>query len=270
MSLTKQQVVNVIRSSPFGKWTEELAAKLRPSIKILAQKNPDCPLGCSKLWGSPDLPLNWEWPEQNGKPLNFILQINLEEAHSFDIENQLPSKGWLYFFCIYDGESDPENGRVLYYDGEFSSLGLRKSPHPSQEACELRYELYYMLPSDNNVWLDEEVVNQIECDLDLNDFAPPYNKDVTHDIFGLRDILLFSIGQSKPNYDGPYSHLLGYFESAQDNELQDDEQLLLQLQPEPSQYEETWGDMGSLFYYIEKDDLKHKKFEGSSVSMQSH
>jgi hypothetical protein len=28
--------------------------------------------------------------------------------------------------------------------------------------------------------------------------------------------------------------------------------------------------MGTLFYYIKKDDLKHKKFENSSVSMQTH
>lgn len=98
MTLTKQQVIEIIRSSPFGKWTEELANALKPAIKILAQKNLESPLGCSRIWGNPDLPVDWEWPEEKGKPLNFILQINLEEVHPFDIENQLPSTGWLYFF----------------------------------------------------------------------------------------------------------------------------------------------------------------------------
>lgn len=127
-----------------------------------------------------------------------------------------------------------------------------------------------MLPTGDQLELSEHIVNQIEDDLNAHNFPAPYNKEITHDIFGLIGMLLFSIGQNKPNYDGPYSHLLGYFEPVQDDEIQDDEQILLQLHPEPSQYEETWGDMGTLFYSIKKKDLQHKNFAHSLVSMHSY
>ncbi len=89
--------------------------------------------GASRFWGSPDLPLDVEYPtyeDVDGEvyPYTFVCQINLEQLHAFDPANPLPEKGLLLFFAKIDRylgyfESDsvsgyissPEDVKVLYF-----------------------------------------------------------------------------------------------------------------------------------------------------------
>ncbi len=65
-------------------------------------------LGESRFFGCPDLPDDFEWPQDpEGFDLEFICQIDLAEASK--LNNLLPSQGHLYFFgCIASalGEED--------------------------------------------------------------------------------------------------------------------------------------------------------------------
>lgn len=85
--------------------------------------------GSSKLFGNPDVWDGFEWPyiEENGEKydLTFMCQINCAKAEGFDESGLLPKTGMLYFF--YDLDTMPEvpsekSARVLWYDGELSSL----------------------------------------------------------------------------------------------------------------------------------------------------
>lgn len=93
-------------------------------------------LGASRFGGEPDLPPDVEWftNPTTGAPLSFVAQLNFAELKAFDIDNQLPDQGILYFF--YDVEAfpwgfDPKNGagsRVYFYDGQVEQLEKRPSP----------------------------------------------------------------------------------------------------------------------------------------------
>ncbi len=63
-------------------------------------------IGQSKLGGRPDLPDQFAWPADKGRPLqNFLLQINFADTALFDETNPLPESGLLSFF--YDLEHQP-------------------------------------------------------------------------------------------------------------------------------------------------------------------
>ena len=76
------------------------------SIKIQLEKATDDLFMHSKWWGNPDLPQNFDVPDD----MTFICQIRCDEIAEFDKENLLPHKGMLYFFAAID-----------YYFGHFDS-----------------------------------------------------------------------------------------------------------------------------------------------------
>jgi len=76
------------------------------SIKINFSDTVDDLFMKSKWWGNPDLPQNFDIPDD----LTFICQIRCEEIAPFDKDNLLPHKGMLYFFAAID-----------YYFGNFDS-----------------------------------------------------------------------------------------------------------------------------------------------------
>ncbi len=85
--------------------------------------------GSSKLFGNPDVWDGFEWPyiEENGEKydLTFLCQINCTEVSALDKEGWLPKMGILYFFYDLDTmpeTSDSRSARVLWYNGELSTL----------------------------------------------------------------------------------------------------------------------------------------------------
>lgn len=91
-------------------------------------------LGASKLGGDPDLPIGIPWPTWGGRPLDFLLQLDLTEVPRNLVDDALPERGWLYFF--YDIERNPwgfefshrGGWRVLFCDGDRKTLGRRNRP----------------------------------------------------------------------------------------------------------------------------------------------
>ncbi len=55
-------------------------------------------LGASRLGGWPDLPENHIWPTWQQRPMSFLGQINLAEAHQAQPDLRLPKNGLLLFF----------------------------------------------------------------------------------------------------------------------------------------------------------------------------
>lgn len=79
------------------------------SLRLVSKpvkKEGDIPLGQTKMGGSPDLPLRSQWPERDGVPLSFLMQVNLAEARAELKGTDLPEDGRLYFF--HDSVADPE------------------------------------------------------------------------------------------------------------------------------------------------------------------
>ena len=135
----------------------------------------DLPIGSSKMGGSPDLPLGIAWPSRDGRPLDFLLQLDLAEAPRKWGGDDLPETGWLYFF--YDLEQRPwgfevshrHGWRVLFYDGDRKTLGRRSRPDatdPVLRPCRLTFfeGIYVNWPSlqDEKSRSDLRYLNQHE------------------------------------------------------------------------------------------------------------
>ena len=127
--------------------------------------NQDCPVGCSKIGGKPDLPIGFEWFYYEGKaytddegvynesgvvknrPLSFLAQINCEEVHEFDTEKVLPSKGMLYFFYELEAMTwgfspgDKGSARVYYYPEKASELYRTDFPSDLPNEYPKKYHL---------------------------------------------------------------------------------------------------------------------------------
>jgi uncharacterized protein YwqG len=92
------------------------------------------PLGTTRIGGQPDLPSGAHWPSRRGKPLAFILQIDLAAIAGLDPEELLPKDGTLFFF--YDAvtqpwgyrPSDRDGWEVFHHPGPASQLV--RSPNP--------------------------------------------------------------------------------------------------------------------------------------------
>jgi len=142
-------------------FTEIIKSLQRNSIRITysTADNQECPIGCSKIGGKPDLPSDFKWFYFEGKshaddegvanrPLSFLAQINCEEASQYDTEKVLPSKGMLYFFYELDSmiwgfnPKDKGGARACYYSGELSEL--HRTDFPSDLPNE--YPKQYHLP----------------------------------------------------------------------------------------------------------------------------
>ncbi len=79
----------------------------RPAVRLETKSTSDAdiPVGASKLGGDPDLPEDIDWPMADDRPLAFIAQIDLAEAHACVPLEGLPSEGKLSFF--YDALAMP-------------------------------------------------------------------------------------------------------------------------------------------------------------------
>ena len=68
-------------------------------------------LGTTRFGGWPDLPADSRWPRWAGRPMAFLAQINLADAHQSNPQLRLPSAGLLSFFLgcadeTYDKDND--------------------------------------------------------------------------------------------------------------------------------------------------------------------
>ena len=91
--------------------------------------------GLTRLEWLPDLPPGVEWPQHEGRAMDFVAQINLSDLEA-GFHPLLPGSGWLYFFVgdFWDQNVIPH--RVFYYDGPVTEL-VRTSPPPNLEPPEM-------------------------------------------------------------------------------------------------------------------------------------
>jgi len=91
-------------------------------------------LGTSRLEHLPDLPHGMDWPQHEGKALDFVAQINLADLEA-DFHPALPKTGWLYFFCggYLGRENYPSSRSVFRWSCHGTSTNRTSIPSPA--AC---------------------------------------------------------------------------------------------------------------------------------------
>ncbi|HYR09050.1 MAG TPA: YwqG family protein [Longimicrobium sp.] len=149
--MTPESFRTDLASAGLGRHVETIAALAKPCIQLETVPGDDTAgrVGATRLGGEPDLPPGEPWPEWQGTPMSFLVQIDLATVAGLPGADVLPSDGLLSFFCegaIWRG--DPTDGgdwRVLYTpagaslerasipdavpeDGIFTACGLTPRP----------------------------------------------------------------------------------------------------------------------------------------------
>ncbi|MBQ9082949.1 MAG: DUF1963 domain-containing protein [Clostridia bacterium] len=250
----------------------------------------------SKLGGNPFLPVGFVWPTFTSKednvtrPLSFFCQINLQDITALDTDRMLPERGLLYFF--YDTESfcwgfDPTDKgavQVYYYENTEGFAPCALPPDVPEESTIPEIALQFTTePSFPGF---EEFECYSDLDVDWEDYdrvlaklgIDPEAEDEKHKLLGYADLIQGEIlTECERARRGLYS---GDPESYQRTEADEaaaihacakDWVLLLQLSTICARdFEWMFGDCGSLYYYIRKEDLAARRFENAWFSVQCY
>lgn len=156
--MNADELRKIIDASPLTEHADAIMNEARPAVKMNAffVETGDIPTGASRMGGAPDLPPGTSWPQNNGRPVEFLTQIDFAEAMRGHAVPGLPTAGSLAIFhdfkTVYDGNyDDPRRWQLLHFDDPSDSLVRMNQPGEPVEAfnlCELGFEPEICLPSD--------------------------------------------------------------------------------------------------------------------------
>lgn len=285
--MNKQDLYDFLKKNRFEKYFACLESHFKTSVSIDLQVVDEnaIPAGSSKMGGKPDMPADYQWPETTltekkhkslfsfkkteektvTKHLSFIAQINLAEIREYDPDSLLPEHGILYFFHfagqdnIYDFKEE-ELSKVLYVDDDLCSLQRVDYPadldkHSKYRACRIHFGQQISFPSTASSVFDFPDDNEQDSDrfFDVLD-SLKHNK-----LLGYADDIQGEMEQSL--FDDDETEL----EESKTNT--DDWILLLQVDSN----DETgmmWFDLGRLYFWISKNDLRNKRFDKCRCLLQ--
>ncbi len=229
----------------------------------------DIEIGKSKFGGNPDVPENFEWPYWEGRPLSFLMQLNLEDFNIFT-QNPFPvRRGFLYFFYDFEqgaGNNDFPNNReewrVIYQEEKKSDL-VRK-PNPSIDrkytypTCLISLYPDIHLPAYPwHIFPDYSLKKIKEIEIDYSEFYRG-----TFDC----DIQRF-ISENNLNHFGRHSigsilsthSLFGYPDQIQELGIMRGWRQLLQLGTD-NIMRWKWGGGGYIHYMIKEEDFRKNNY----------
>jgi len=288
-----QQAYQLIDSKNLGRIAEHLKQALKPAIRMdssLVSGHP-LPVGVSKLGGFPDLPSSLAWPTCKGVPMVFLAQIQLQEIVPYDIEHLLPSYGFLFFFCQSQGLAqapdtkvweyidpyEPDSWSVLFFAGKGTDLrptnappGL--APEALLPSCSLHFGTTLRLPS-----LGGSVITSLHLAKEERKQYGDLLADFDDMFLGTADHVYhhhWLLGYPPPSDNDPalvcqmaylhitpsqWTHLDEGTQKAIKTDALEWVHLLVMDTDEYAQV--TWGDYGSLSYWIKRTDLRRQYFE---------
>lgn len=247
-------------------------------------------IGESRLGGLADVPEGFVLPSARGKPLEFLLQLNLEELPRHGLSERLPATGLLSFF--YDLEEQPsgfdpaelDGFRVLHFPDRTK---LRRSEVESEFSLSpsgLEFWRAWSLPSYGSR-AGDRLLEELGIGLDA---------DEEYDSLFKLSRAMFRCEASSP--EGPNHRIGGHSDNVQgDMQLEaelvmsglycgdetgfndplravlepicEDWRLLLQLDSDDDGGF-MWGDCGLLYFWVRDQDLAKRNFARTWMSLQ--
>ncbi|MBW3624873.1 MAG: DUF1963 domain-containing protein [Armatimonadetes bacterium] len=275
--MTREDIIQALDTAGLNPYRDALLTRLRPAIRVRvkpADEN-DIGIGASKFGGSPDLTPEVPWPELNGSPLHFLAQIRLEECHSLDADGLLPEAGLLSFF--YDAENQPWGDleqaggwAVLYHPGPSGAL-VRRTPPGSLERfrpCQavfdptVTYPFEWVEEADQSAGEEEEYLSEVLYEIG--------DKGPDHQLLGHPSPVQGAVEtececrrlEAAGESGLPIAELIKKAEERAGDWL-----LLLQIDSDENP-QWMWGDGGSLYYCILRQDMAAREFNKSWLVMQ--
>ena len=234
----------------------------------------DIPVAASKFGGNPDLPAGFEWPcstDNRGRQhLNFLAQIDLAELAAYDIHKTLPKAGHLSFFYDAEGmpgshdEGDTSGWRVFHFSpsADLQRTTVRGDP---LKACRVTIHFGWSLPSvwtfvnDSTDLSDDESEAYFEIVSRLNVGAGQF--------LGHADPIQCAI-EAEAAHDSGDIRRTGTpgLKSVQEEQARR-WRLLFQLYSD-DQLDVMWGDVGTIYYAIRRQDLDALNFNETMLIFQ--
>jgi uncharacterized protein YwqG len=277
----------------FGDVAPTLSDCALPCVGFLLTQSASRDATGSKLGGDPALPTSFEWPRYKGRPLDFLLQINLRGAAKHDSSGLLPPEGLLAFFYELEEQPwgyDPKNlsfFKVCDFPDADDLVTSRRPDHRlnSPALREHGIELWpaKSLPTyGSRAWA--RLAKQIK------------KPGVEFDFAAFEKLSQAIFRASAPTPEGPQHKLGGYSNNVQ-NDMQLEAQLVMNglycgdasgyRDPKRPELEKTcedwklllqfdsddtaklmWGDLGMLYFWVRQQDLKIREFSKAWMTLQ--
>ena len=269
----------------------DLVSLAMPSVRLATQRVPYARLrmGESRIGGIPDVPPAFEWPRwlppkprddkfaqpwrPNGAaPLGFIAQLDLSDTPQVDYS--LPATGWLYFFydryCEPWGYDPADRGccRIIYADCDRSDLERAEPPTDADpdhvaEPCVLEAWPELTLPDD---------LPDLEYGTPAFDAYSGLCGKLTeagghthHRLLGHPQLIQNPMEREcQLASNGVYCGGLEGYQSERARSLESgaaDWRLLLQVDTDEDGPGWMWGDVGRIYFWIKRHDLKSLCFD---------
>lgn len=241
------------------------------------------PLGGSRLGGHPDLPDSFPWPSFNGLPQSFVAQINLAEVHPFDTDQLLPSAGLLTFF--YDSEQqvwgfDPvdKGGWLVAYLPPETELVRRAFPPSLSKAgifnsVNLCPETELMLAPWESLAVKRLGLTRDNFDAyaDIVDNESDKHRGPRHRLLGHPDPIQgdMQLECQLVHHGLPAGNPENYLDQRVEGlrATATDWQLLLQIDTDDGA-NIMWGDVGTIYFWITRQDLAARAWRQCHLCLQ--
>lgn len=275
----------------FGEHINLLRKYLLPSIGFSLSRQAVDRIGSSRLGGGPDVPPTFDWPINNGRPLDFLLQINLAELASFESSVRLPPSGLLSFF--YDVEEQPWGfspadlqGHSVQYFPDTSRLQRAQPPDPQNTLRECAVQFW---PAQTLPGFGSRVGDQLR-----NKLEEVFGGEVDWDDYD--EIVREVFRANAPGNEGPFHQIGGHSKNVQ-GDMQLEAQLVMNglycgdesgyLDERATDLEKTceewtlllqldtdddadfmWGDCGMLYFWTRSEDIARGDFSRTWCALQ--
>jgi len=275
----------LIRECNLDHLAEKLIPLTAPAVGLSTKPcvERDLPAGTTKIGGHPDLAPTAAWPTWHGTSLSFIAQINLADLAGVPFTACLPSSGLLSFFY------HPFQETWGYNPGDKGSFAVIYNERPSDAAfrdypadlpkegiypccsvnfgAELSVPKYDSLPVKALNFSHEEMVSYMDACMGFNEsfeLAPHRLLGHPHQVQNEMSLEceLVSNGIDCGTSEGYEEGRKRGLESGASNW-----QFLLEIGTDGNS-KMMWGDAGSLYFWIKKQDLADRKFENCWMILQ--
>ena len=224
-------------------------------------------VGNTKYGGRPDAPAGFEWPvDEQDRPLSFLFQINCAEVAPYVEKTQLPELGLLAFYFQLDDDIDWEHmeryARVLYFDAPSSMLSRADFPESLPEEYRAQEHSVKIYRKDSYPDFEDFLHSN------LNNASFEYNQWDKSD--AAREQLAPGFSEEDP---GLIATSLGYARLIQGSIIDDFDSNVLLFQINSDEQNEDglmFGDVGALYFYISRDDLRERRFDRITFEMQCY
>ncbi len=230
----------------------------------------------SKIGGMPYWPDNKEYPtDNNGKPMLMLMQINCGQA---GLQAPLPEQGMLQWFislnpermygCRGNYSMDEEGFKVIYHetiDVSATPAGIPTHDTVDEALTPVRSEVAIdVMPEETVMGVSDGRFNDLFFGIIKDLTGDDHSDKMWYEYLNNDDCLYFeqNMGMKRPCHQ-----MLGYPVYSQEEarrDIQLHDTLLFQLDSLFSTVDRRelvmWGDMGSGFIFINRDDLAKRDF----------